>query len=114
VLRAIPVAAQTAATRRQRFRRRKAPTPALVQYRAERVVAKRDGGNIDHQSGLQRIGGKRNPPTPLADSKNYRRCLSVSRWVLERLVEQSEGLTSRWREARALAFAQAFPGEGAS
>jgi hypothetical protein len=40
--------------------------------------------------------------------------LSVSRWVLERLVEQSEGLTSRWREARALAFAQAFPGEGAS
>jgi hypothetical protein len=40
--------------------------------------------------------------------------LSASRWVLERLVEQGEELTSRWREARALAFAQAFPGEGAS
>jgi hypothetical protein len=55
-------------TRRQRFRRRKAPTAALVQYRAERVVAKLDGGNIDHESGLQRIVGKRNP----SDNPSFR------------------------------------------
>jgi hypothetical protein len=65
VLRAIPVAWQTALIpprpAASGLRRRKAATTTFIQHRDQRVVAKLDGGKINHRPCLQSTAEKGNP-----------------------------------------------------
>jgi len=60
---------------RQRLRRRKAPPTPFIQHGAQRIVAKLDGGDIDHHTCLQNIAKNGNPKKQMAIQKFIDRAL---------------------------------------